>query len=293
MTWVRRLRLKVFLPLTGVLLLLFATMQNCANVNLASINDPVIAINAVPNLFNSLQPVLAVRNTGCIMCHAQVNGDLITDFGNGDPFVMGTDAISNHPNQVGYYGPFASKHFIFQGSGWQNSSIMGNVYVPDQQITNQALINAYVADTSNPTFNGTLSMLNFLQGGYVDTVYAPGVSSRVISTTNSSDITKPGLRGNFQTRETIWIDSPSSDEIRSLAQNTGAVQVVANLGVIVTKASADTQVSGLNPSQSAKTFKLIVTNTGNVVCMGDVIIDGALFLNNLNLLTDAKAAAST
>ncbi len=43
----------------------------------------------IDNPIRSLQPALAVRATGCIMCHASVKSNVITDFGFGDSFFFG------------------------------------------------------------------------------------------------------------------------------------------------------------------------------------------------------------
>ncbi len=285
-----KLRLNVFLPLAGVLTLLFVTMQNCADVKLSRVADPVVAINVVPNLFGPLQPVLAVRNAGCIMCHAQIDGDLITDVGNGDPFVMGTDALKFHENQAQTYGPFGSKHFLYEGNAWNTASVMGNIYVPNLTITNQTLIGAWTNPVAGNTSTGApLTLQTFLTTPYVDSVYAPGVASKVIPTSKSTDITVPGLRGNVLSRQAIWIDAPTSAEILSLQNLDGAVQYQTKLGVSIFKSSQADQLAGLNAVQSQNTFKLIITNTDTVVtCTGDIIIDGTLFLNNLNLATDAN-----
>lgn len=43
----------------------------------------------VDNALIGLKPALAVRGTGCIMCHASISSNVITDFGYGDPYFWG------------------------------------------------------------------------------------------------------------------------------------------------------------------------------------------------------------
>ncbi len=43
----------------------------------------------VDNALIGLKPALAVRGTGCIMCHASISSNVITDFGYGDPYFFG------------------------------------------------------------------------------------------------------------------------------------------------------------------------------------------------------------
>lgn len=270
------------LSLTSLVLII--SMQNCSNVNLAAIQKPPVELASLEDPPPRLEPVLATRNPACLMCHAQIHGDLITDFGAGSPFVLGTDAIANHPSQP-YYSPFQSKHFIWGQDGWNGSSVMGNIYVPDLKIVDSRLIAAYTDPAAgNPVLNGALKIIDFLKGKYV----FPGSNAvvKVLKSENSTDIEKPGLRGNFYSRKSIWIDAPSAEEIRSLMQAPG-VQIIKNsLGVLLAKNTAADTISGFSIKKSSTTQKNYFTNDVVTTCKGDIIIEGSVFLNNLILNTD-------
>lgn len=219
------------------------------------------------------------------MCHAHINGDLITDFGYGNPFFMGTDKPINHPAQT-TYGPFASKHLTSGGWTWANSSVMGDIYVPDQTISDPTIINAYKNPLAgNALLSGALRILDFANGRFVNPTISTSSAVTLIPRSTSPDINSPGLRGKFFSRKKIWIDSPTEDEIRTLEQRTGAELVYSQLGIVVYKASGGDTISGLVAQQSSTTYKLYLTNASTMTCKGDIIIDGTVFLNNLSLDT--------
>ncbi len=279
--------LKTKFSIALLLLAIIIGAQNCSNISL----DPLSQnLQSTGSLFGPLKPVLAVRNTACIMCHAQIHGDIVTDFGFGSPYFMGTDKSVNHPQQASYYSPFASKHFSWMDALWKNSSIMGDVYVPDQTIGDARLLASYndpIAGNAKPL--SSLRILDFLNGKFLNPWINNGATPvSIIERTNSTDISVPGLRGNFLSRKEIWIDSPSEDEMRSLQQAPGAVQIFAKLGIIVYKASARDSADGFIVKQSSLNRHLFLTNTDIVHCRGDIIIDGVVLLNNLNLDTDSK-----
>ena len=47
----------------------------------------------VDNALMNLKPAVAVRGTGCIMCHAQITSNVITDFGYGDSYFWGGPTV--------------------------------------------------------------------------------------------------------------------------------------------------------------------------------------------------------
>lgn len=52
------------------------------------VSSAVVRIQ-VDNALIGLKPALAVRGTGCIMCHASISSNVITDFGYGDSYFFG------------------------------------------------------------------------------------------------------------------------------------------------------------------------------------------------------------
>lgn len=270
---------RVTLPLLILCSLVLGT--GCSDVRLLQPSE----VGEYRSLFGPLKAVLAVRNPACIMCHAKIKGDFITDFGYGNQFFMGADQVINHPNQASYYSPFASKHFIWHDYAWQTSSIMGDVYIPNVTVNDPRLIAAYRSPLAgNPPAPNPLPLIDFVNNPFE---YLPnGTLTRLIGRSSSPDINEPGLRGNFVARRSVWIDAPSEEEILSLKEAPGAQKLFAELGVVVYKRSRIDHLEGLDVRQSQKTYKLYLTNAPTMTCRGDIIVQGNLFLNNLNLITD-------
>lgn len=57
------------------------------------VSTATIKVN-VRNPLLDLKPALVVRATGCVMCHASLNSNVITDFGYGDPWFFGGPALA-------------------------------------------------------------------------------------------------------------------------------------------------------------------------------------------------------
>src|SRR5438128_1755351 len=51
--------------------------------------------NHTETTIRSFKPALAVRANSCVMCHAKIDGNMITDFGYGDPYFMSGNVNSN------------------------------------------------------------------------------------------------------------------------------------------------------------------------------------------------------
>jgi hypothetical protein len=72
-----------------------------------------------------IRPALAVRATGCIMCHAQVRANVVTDFGYGGDG-QGTDYYFGGGSLAPYSGAIYGDH----SENWQTAKVWGNVIVP-------------------------------------------------------------------------------------------------------------------------------------------------------------------
>ncbi|MBX3033998.1 MAG: hypothetical protein KF865_08735 [Bdellovibrionaceae bacterium] len=264
-----------------IVVLTLSFFQNCSNVKL--VRDPVEEQTEYASLFGELRPALAVRNTGCIMCHAQIHGDLISDFGFGSPFFMGLDRVANHPEQP-HYSPFRSKHFKHGGTTWEDSSVMGDIYVPDTMLSDARLIGAHNDARTGNTPVAEISLTDFLASSFFDPVTEKIV--RMIPFTRSDDINVPGLRGLFKSRKEIWIDAPTEDEIRSLTRKPSVVNVISELGALVYRATPNDVLQGIVVRQSQVSRRLFLTNENVLKCRGDIIVDGVLLLRDLVLDTD-------
>src|SRR5580704_10473901 len=75
----------------------------------------------------AVKPALAVRALSCLMCHAQIHSNVITDFGSGDPqFFVGQDPAIATP---GWGVAGESMDLLWYGNytgAWQSATISGN-----------------------------------------------------------------------------------------------------------------------------------------------------------------------
>lgn len=86
-------------------------------------------------VLKTLQPALAVRGLACLMCHADIQANIITDFGYGNTWFMGGttpfDQVSPDAQQSWYNN---------DDSTWQTAKqIVGTVYVPDVLVNLSAM----------------------------------------------------------------------------------------------------------------------------------------------------------
>jgi hypothetical protein len=81
-------------------------------------------------VISQYKPALAVRATGCIMCHANIASSVITDFGNGDPYFFGDGAGLN-----AFSGSIYGNH----AENWGTGRVYGSVIVPKANLNSAAL----------------------------------------------------------------------------------------------------------------------------------------------------------
>lgn len=108
------------------------------------------------NAIKTLQPALAVRATGCIMCHADVRSNIVTDFGYGDSYYFGGSVSGLAPESGSVYGNHSEN--------WQSAKIAGTVYVPD-------------ASTNGKVAQGTLQ--TYLQNAFANSPETVTQSAKV------------------------------------------------------------------------------------------------------------------
>jgi hypothetical protein len=217
----------------------------------------------------SIQPALAVRDISCLACHANVQANVITDFGYGNSWFM---------NQNGNVGEFGQGHYM--SNTWQTiQNINGQVFVPTATVPanvvnsmglgNQSMdLMAYLNDTSATDIGGENGWFSYWG------LTAPA------STPLTLAVTPPAGSPTVVEESNIYIGAPTSAEILAIVTAPQAsapwVQVLNNIGPGIT---------GLGSAQGSKSS--YITNTGTVECSNnDVIINGTLLLNNLQIYAE-------
>ncbi len=188
-------------------------------------------------LISFFKPALVVRATGCIMCHAKVEANIITDFGYGDPYYFGADAPGFGPQFATVYGDHSNN--------WQSAQVWGKIIVPQANVGFQP---------------GSLA--DYLR----NRVGAPDAMTAAPIVQEQAEVWI-GAPTEARLRQVAGVFPPAHPQWKYLAQATGAG-------------------TGLELASGGH----YVQNTGGqeFICMGDVVVDSALFLNSLQLRTDDR-----
>ncbi|MEK6555217.1 MAG: hypothetical protein AABZ31_08255, partial [Bdellovibrionota bacterium] len=109
--------------LSIALLAIVCLYQQCSDVQFTQEMFSSELDNDVKETLRDFEPVLAVRGSGCIACHGNINSGFITDMGYGSSYWMGGNSGSGINGFSGaYYGNHAEN--------WRTSNIDGAVIVP-------------------------------------------------------------------------------------------------------------------------------------------------------------------
>lgn len=221
--------------------------------------------------FRALQPALAVRAASCLMCHAQVASNVITDFG------AGANYFFNKGNQfAGFYGDWYDNNLVTGGySSWSTAVIQGSVYVPKVNLDHSYPI----VDVLDPQHKLTsMSMATILQTPRTN---ADGSKLAAMSV----GISPPSGSVGVIEKNKIYIGAPTDADLTALAPNLASVGFTA------------VTVDGITPNQSFALNGLQVVQGSNsnyvtnspsspFVCAGDVVVNGTLFLVSPQIKTD-------
>lgn len=243
----------------------------------------VIKVNfTVQNPLQNFRPALAVRAAECLLCHANIKGDLISDMGYKSSIdLSGPDRFFNskrpywdQANNIGYIHtsafepvhsyvdpnearnpkPVAAAH----SDGWGSFKIDGRVIVP--QVDLQSLSND--------------SARNFIidrQG-----------KSNLASYLNDIIINKD-LNPNRQVlaKSLVYIGAPTADEVRAAGH---LVSPVRQRFVKGSDSSPD--LIGLELVQNSWQNFFTNSDSSSLVCDGDIFVDGVVWLKNLKIQSE-------
>ncbi len=207
-----------------------------------------------------LQPALSVRGAACLMCHAQVNSNIITDFGFGDRYYFDTAQGSK-----GFYSDWESS--------WASAKVNGSVLVPATAKLDRSHWFIKKIDPAGTVAQFKLAEVLNLQG-----------SSRIVPMTTG--VTAVDGKEKVIEKGEVFIGAPQESDITSIAP------ALSSVGFQKVKAVANSseidEVDGLEVVDGVGD-KYVRNIPGSVVvCSGDVVVKGPLFLNSLQLATRAQ-----
>ena len=91
--------------------------------------DPSIE-RTIEAVIKTIQPTLAVRGISCLMCHADIRSNVVSDFGYGNAWYLGGAGATLDSTQ---------SWFNNLASTWQSArNVTGTVYIPDAEVTRSA-----------------------------------------------------------------------------------------------------------------------------------------------------------
>lgn len=211
----------------------------------------------VGNAVNLLAPALAVRATGCIICHAQVHSNIVTDFGFGNSYYFGgnipgsaTDWGWNHDMA---YGDQAAFRTYSDGStvpgAWGFLRLMSTLANP---------LKVYVPTAGNipseaTTKTGATTLQGYVQHRLSHSFYAESKTGQALATS------------------TVFIGAPTATRLKNVFGYTSNAQ----------KSSFIADVGGAALSGLQLINNSYFKNTSTLVCEGDLLLDAPLHLENL------------
>ncbi len=255
--------------------------QNCSKVAVSdlgqveakslSVSEPA-AVPLVPPVLThteetlkTIQPALAVRGMACLMCHANIQANIITDFGLGSSdFLGGSAGLSE--------GASWFNNYVGAWEGAKN--ITGSVYVPNALITQQAQA-ALGANYQNKPLMTIAELMN--------TPYEIQNKYWVSGTEGYSEmalkITPDAGKDRVIAKSKIVIRAPSEKEIQNLAPSlwtasstSGATRVNSTAALEIVKVGSGTATYSTNDSQTTLQCE-----------KSDIVIRGTLLLRNLKV----------
>lgn len=212
----------------------------------------------VQSLVHELQPALAVRATGCIMCHAQVASNVVTDFGRGlvqnntDLFFgQGTAGVS--PLSGAIYGNHAEN--------WSSVDLTGKIYVP------------------NVTVPASVSGAPLLLADYLKSVI-PAAAQTSAGQDQEGNVIPP--KTEVKEVPDLFIGAPTTARIRELGGWDANYEDLA-IRFFPQDLENSPPLSGLRLSDSGQYYQNVEGQ--ELVCEGDVVINGVLFLKDAAIRT--------
>lgn len=273
------------LPLAGAFLGLTVTFQNCAQQQDILLQEPSTFSDApgagapgtpgndgaptdgAPNTggggnggtppsippieaIKTLRPAFAVRAMNCFMCHASIGSNVVTDFGFG-----GANSMVGHPS----FGQGDHAYGNSRNAWGSINSLRGTLFVPDVSLS-AAQVDAMLGSGGHTAMKLKDALLTS----------ATGLADKIAPVASAPKVAE---------KKKISIGYPTRGQILGLlpaAESAKSVTVAAVAG-------RSGQFNGLGLSADNK----FIRNISTVVCKGDVVVKGTLFLRDLVLSTDA------
>jgi hypothetical protein len=274
---------------------LILNYQNCSPVAFTQASsyptDSGLGPTTTGTTLRNMKPALAVRGMACLMCHANIQANVITDFGNGEPWFMAAGPVGSSGD-----GPFGVNFTSDQGwynnlaDTWQTATIQGSVDVPNVAVPSNVIsnlgVNSAGATVTFPDPNGApVSLVNFMNTPYtIHDTFGFDVGSEAQSAM-SYGVTPASGASPVVGYNTVRITSYEDSDILALLPTP-----ISNVGFSLVNVPGVTGASlnGLKVVGNSTTGQYVTNTPGQTLtCTGaDVVVQGPLLLSNASIDAD-------
>jgi hypothetical protein len=225
----------------------------------------------------TFQPALAARDFSCIACHANVQANLITDFGY-DP--SGTTSFYFN----GFQDPtsFGNDHYTI--TDWQTiDQVVGQIIVPIATVP-ASFVNAQLSASGTP-YAAPVDLVTYLTdpniANFGSSWFTHFNEPMPTNFSYTYPVAPPAGMNPVVAQSTIYIGAPTQTEILAIIpSNTSPAPWAQAVGQTTAGVTGFAIATGVNGQQ-------YITNTAAVQCSGqDVVINGTLLLNNLQVYAE-------
>ena len=200
------------------------------------------------------EPAVAVRASGCLTCHAEIASNYITDFGYGSPYFFANPADKN---KAGIFNGHIYGDFIaYPGkTGWLTANFQNKIIIPE------APINFSLEEAAGNTLTDRSS-------------YREALKAKSLAEYLKSLETQKEKPAQVLEKKQVYIGAPDAATLEA------GFRIASNDKVdfkyIKNDPNTSHEVQGIEPGKDKKFY----TNSGTVICDGDLFIRGMLFLDN-------------
>jgi hypothetical protein len=260
--------------MTGLLLLAIG-FQNCSPVAVSDLTVDKSASLGTPDpegtphtetaeTLKTIQPALAVRGITCVLCHASINANVITDFGLGTSDFLGSN--KHFYNDTSWFNNLAG--------AWQSSHINGTVFVPNVQVTRQVQNVLGSAYTNQPL----LKIVDFMKIPYT-TTYRDYLTTQEAQSEMSFNVVPAAGNDKVVEKSQISIRAPAESEIRELAPQLWAVAETAGAA----RVGSDFPLQLFKQGTGNASYLQNDENTVLECSKADIVVRGTLLLRRLKV----------
>ncbi len=246
--------------------ILFAAIISTATLSFSSEDRQIQS--GINSTIRKYEPAVAVRASGCLTCHAEISSNYITDFGYGSPYFFANPASNN---KVGIFNGNIYGDFI-AGPGktsWLTADFRKEIIVP------MAPVGFNLEKAAGNTLKDKSS--------YNEALKARSLAQYLRALEKEKNNPAPVIE-----KKKVFIGAPDPETLEARFN----IKSGDNIDFRYIKSDPDSSpgIKGIALDKSGNYY----TNTGEVICDGDLFLRGMLLLNKpeINTSTGCRVYAT-